>query len=394
VEDWQAIIFCSNRPISSEDGIKTDHDFWISKREGDSWSEPVPFAEEAMSEYEDFYPVVTENGNLYFNSQRGGQPGNNIYCSRYKDGTYTTAEKLEKPINSDHWEFDAFVTRDEQMILFSSTRPGGYGQADIYISFRQTDSTWSEPENLGPEVNSANSEYGASLSPDGEYLFYTSTRNGSEDIFWISAEFLPHKADKAAHLTPGIDVKSNGEVFMSYLMKNWDDIHDVIMRYHYNDPYLKGLVHINMNWEKGILADAEVLDNNTGNIHYGEALIESMKKWTIPELDDAWSSAIPIRTAIKGSDDPAFDASGILTGKVTDQNGKPVANSMVVFQGEESSDTLYTNREGIFIQTLISPGFLELRCSKPGYHIISVKNIIIEGGQHKKQDLIIKLNDK
>jgi hypothetical protein len=153
-----------------------------------------------------------------------------------------------------------------------------------------------------------------------------------------------------------------------------------------------------MTWRKGILANAEVLENNTGNTHYGKALIESMENWTIPELEDAWSSAIPIRTAIKGSDDPAFNASGILTGKVTDQNEKPVFRAKVVLQGMESPgeipDTLYTNREGIFIQTLITPGTFELRCSKPGYKTLSLKNITIEGGHHKKQDLILKLTGK
>jgi hypothetical protein len=190
-------------------------------------------------------------------------------------------------------------------------------------------------------------------------------------------------------------VKSNGEVFMDYFMKHWDDIHDVIMRFHYDDPFLKGLVSINMTWGKGTLADAKVLENTTGNIQYSTALIEAMKNWNIPGLDDAWSSAIPIRTAIKGSDDPAFDECGILTGKVMDQDGKPVARAEVELRREESAgerpDVLYTNREGIFIQTLISPGTFELRCSKPGYKPISIKNIIIEGGHHTKQDLMLKL---
>ena len=389
--DGKSMIFCSKRPNRGKENEKADHDFWISKRAGDNWSEPVPFAVEAMSEYEDFYPVVTSSGNLYFNSQRGGRGGNNIYCSRCRNGTYAPAEKLIEPISSVYWEFDAFVSRDEQMILFSSTRPGGYGGADIYMSYRKADAGWSEPKNLGPEVNSENYEYGASLSPDGKYLFYTSSRNGSEDIFWISAEILNYKA---APVTPVKAVKSNGEVFMSCFQKNWDDIHDVIMRYHYTDPYLKGLVSINMTWRKGILTDAEVLENNTGNIHYGKALIEAMKNWIIPEFDDAWSSAMPIKTTIKGSDDPAFDDCGILTGKVTDQNNKPLFRAMVILQRKKSSgdrsDTLYTNREGIFIQTLILPGTLELKCSKAGYKTISMKDIKIEKGHHCKQDFILR----
>jgi Tol biopolymer transport system component len=44
--------------------------------------------------------------------------------------------------------------------------------------------------NLGNDINSASSEYGATISPDGKYLFYTSGRNGSEDIFWVSSKII------------------------------------------------------------------------------------------------------------------------------------------------------------------------------------------------------------
>ncbi len=52
------------------------------------------------------------------------------------------------------------------------------------------DGTWCEPKNLGNDINSERSEYGATISPDGRYFFYTSSKNGNEDIFWISAEFI------------------------------------------------------------------------------------------------------------------------------------------------------------------------------------------------------------
>ena len=95
---------------------------------------------------------------------------------------------------------------------------------------------------------------------------------------------------------------------------------------------------------------------------------------------------------------PAFDDCGILTGKVWDQENNPAFRAMMVLEGMENtgdrSDTLYTNREGIFIQTLIPPGTWELRCSKPGYKTLSIKNIKIERGQHLKQDFILNLTGK
>jgi hypothetical protein len=188
--DGRSMVFCSTRPHKTGDAVKTDHDFWISKREGNKWGEPVLFAEEAVSEFEDFFPIVTRSGNLYFNSQRGGPGTNDIYCSRYVAGENTTAEKLPAAINTEYREFDAYVTQNESMIIFSSVKPGGFGGSDIYVSFTRSDGNWTEPKNMGNDINSSGSEYGATISPDGKYFFYTSNKNGTEDIFWVSAKII------------------------------------------------------------------------------------------------------------------------------------------------------------------------------------------------------------
>lgn len=188
--DGNSMIYCSGRIVDNGNTARMNNDFWISKRTGNTWGVPTKFAEEAVSEFEDYFPIVTKSGNIYFNSQRGGPGTNDIYCSKFVNGKYSTAEKLPGPINSPFREFDAFVSQDEKMIIFSSERPGGVGSSDIYISFKKSDNSWSEPVNLGNDINSSVSEYGATISPDGKYFFYTSGKNGSEDIFWVSAKII------------------------------------------------------------------------------------------------------------------------------------------------------------------------------------------------------------
>ena len=61
---------------------------------------------------------------------------------------------------------------------------------DILTMSLLEDGRWSEPTNLGAAVNSEASEYGAMLSPDGRFLFFTSSRTGMEDIYWVSADIL------------------------------------------------------------------------------------------------------------------------------------------------------------------------------------------------------------
>jgi hypothetical protein len=197
--DGQQMIFCSNRPHEQGSDPRSDHDFWVSERDGDGWSTPELFARAALSEYEDFYPIITRNGNLYFNSQREGRGTNNIYRSSLADGTYGPAEKLPDPINSEFREFDAYVSPEEDVIIFSSERPGGSGGSDIYVSFLEDDGDWTIPQNLGGEVNSPASEYGAMPSPDGRYLFFTSGRVGDENIYWISMQVVDALRATAEH---------------------------------------------------------------------------------------------------------------------------------------------------------------------------------------------------
>ena len=188
--DGNRMVFCSNRPHEQDGAPRNDHDFWLSARDGDNWSVPELFAPVALSEFQEFYPIVTLSGGLYFNSQREGPGTNNIFRSTLEQGQYGPAEKLPGPINSDYSEFDAYISPAEDMLIFSSERPGGHGGSDIYVSFLVKDGEWTEPQNLGGEVNSHSSEYGAIPSPDGRYLFFTSGRDGNENIYWISAEIV------------------------------------------------------------------------------------------------------------------------------------------------------------------------------------------------------------
>ncbi|MFH0842757.1 MAG: hypothetical protein V1903_09070 [Bacteroidota bacterium] len=184
--DGMLMIFCSDEINPGNNKSYPDHNFWISDREEEKWSDPVPFATETVSEFEDYFPIVTQSCNLYFNSQRSGPGTNDIYCSKYINGSYNKPEKMPAPINTPYREFDAFVSQDETFIIFSSDKPGGNGRSDLYITMKRNDGSWSEPRNLGAIINSGFSEYGAAITPDGKYLFFTSNRNGSEDIFWVS----------------------------------------------------------------------------------------------------------------------------------------------------------------------------------------------------------------
>lgn len=112
----------------------------------------------------------------------------NLYLSqRDGHGSYTTPVPLDKTIDTDKDEIAASITADGQTIYFASNRGGGFGGTDIYMSKKLPSGKWSEAINMGKEINTANDEDFPNISPDGKKLYFSSnghTSMGGYDIFY------------------------------------------------------------------------------------------------------------------------------------------------------------------------------------------------------------------
>jgi outer membrane protein OmpA-like peptidoglycan-associated protein len=120
---------------------------------------------------------------LMYRSQRGGS----IFLGAFKDGNWAGMAPLPAPVNSGQSEPSACYGPGKKSIYFSSSRPGGRGGKDIYVSYLSDDGTWGNPENLGPLVNSPGDEDGIFISWCGDTLFFSSNSHpglGGFDIFW------------------------------------------------------------------------------------------------------------------------------------------------------------------------------------------------------------------
>jgi len=152
-----------------------------------------------------------------------------------------------------------------------------------------------------------------------------------------------------------------------------------------------------MEWVNGRLNSASVDSNSTGNNDIGPAFIVALKKWNIPGLPERWESAIPFRARIVGSESPNFREKGIFMGKVSDRQGRPVEGAMIILRPEDiagaKQDTITTNREGIFIWTLIEPGLWEIDCIKQGYRLGKTLKVTIEPGIHIIREITILESD-
>lgn len=123
---------------------------------------------------------------------------------------------LGAPVNSSAGELNATFSPDELSVYFTSTRAGGEGGDDIWVSHRACvdDCPWQTPMNLGPPVNSASVEGGPNLSVDGHLLFFFSARPGGQggNDMYVSRRADP-KDDfgwgPAVNLGPEVNTSAN-----------------------------------------------------------------------------------------------------------------------------------------------------------------------------------------
>lgn len=189
--DGRTVFISSGRPISEDSLPEREYRIWISEQLKTGWSEPQLLPFPVNSGQHDSYPSVTEEGTLYFFSNRAGGFGEgDIYRSRQVKGQYPEIENLGAPINTTYHEVDPFIAPDESYLIFCSEKPGGFGRADIYITFRKQNGAWAQPINMGDMINSPFAEYIPSVTPDGRYFFFTSNKSGNRDIYWVDAKIL------------------------------------------------------------------------------------------------------------------------------------------------------------------------------------------------------------
>jgi hypothetical protein len=176
--DGKHFYFISDRPVEAGGARQSHHDIWVMDKTETGWSAPHHLPAPVNSDADEFYPIALKNGTLYFGSLRKGANGvSDIYRAvPVKDGSYTV-ENLGPPVNTGAGEYEAFVTEDERLMLLAITRrPDSLGDIDLYVSHKQADGKWSEPVNLGPEINSPGRELSPKLTPDGTYLVWMSCR--------------------------------------------------------------------------------------------------------------------------------------------------------------------------------------------------------------------------
>lgn len=163
------------------ESIKTDG-HWSSPKE-------LPFN---LDDYETAHPTISADGNtLIFSSNRpGGIGGMDLYVSRLEGDTWSEPQNLGDKINTPKNEIFPFLHADHTL-FFSSNGHIGEGGLDLFYSILDKSEEYSPPINLGPPFNSSKDDFGIILDRDKKNGYVSSNRDGGageDDIYSFSVK--------------------------------------------------------------------------------------------------------------------------------------------------------------------------------------------------------------
>jgi len=121
--------------VSDMEGGFGGTDIYVCHREGQSWSKAVNLGPVINTFGDEMFPFLSESGDLYFASDgHPGFGGLDVFITRQMaDSSWFQPGNLGKPINSSFDDFSIVITKDNKQGVFSSNRPGGVGDDDLYV---------------------------------------------------------------------------------------------------------------------------------------------------------------------------------------------------------------------------------------------------------------------
>jgi len=174
----------------------SDRDLRFSRLDSVSWTVPIPMSENinGKKSWEPHGSLSADGKRFYFVSDReGGQGGLDIWFSeKQPDGTWGPALNLGPTVNSPYDERGPFIHPDGITLYFSSNGHNSMGGLDVFKTVRRGTENWSRPSNLGYPINTVGDDVYFVLAANGYHAYYSSVRPsgyGDADIYRI---IFPH----------------------------------------------------------------------------------------------------------------------------------------------------------------------------------------------------------
>ncbi len=204
------LAFCDNKLNEATIAVSSDErkiyvyqdasgggDIYFSDFSGNKFEELEKFRNEGVNtKYWETHCTVTPDGeNLYFVSDRpGGFGGRDIYrLVKLPNGEWSQPQNMGPGINTPYDEDSPFIAVNNKTLYYSSNGPNSMGGFDVFVSFRDQDNNWSTPINMGYPINSAGDDIFYTTTIDGLKGYLSSFRKdgyGEKDIYEIRNDYL------------------------------------------------------------------------------------------------------------------------------------------------------------------------------------------------------------
>ncbi|MFH1197127.1 MAG: hypothetical protein V1720_15630 [bacterium] len=217
--DGKELFFQSDLPTNRPE-LKDKYNIWRCKRIEGAWSEPEPLPLPINGRGDVSGPSLSLNGEFYFTLMSGNSEVDGIYKSSYDGEVFSEPERLPETVNVKQGSFDGVISPDGSYYIVNVYgKEDGYGETDLYVSFKEGNENWTPLKNLGPKINTNINEGSARITADGQYIFFsgilgnqnfysdnptyedilnsrTKPLYGNYDIYWVSAKIIEEYRQK------------------------------------------------------------------------------------------------------------------------------------------------------------------------------------------------------
>ncbi len=218
--DGSQLFFVSWRSID-DSGQRDSFRLWTTERTDTGWSEPQVASAELNEIGDRAYRSMASSGNVYAAGQGNDyRRSSDIFISRFQDGAHLSPVNAGGQVNSPFDEHACVAPDESYMIIKRMGHPDGFGDADLFVSFRDDDDNWTTPLILPQPINSPARDWYPSITLDGKYLIFNSHRGGGSDYYWVSTDAITPMRERALRLChatrpvgTGVAFRKSGQVF-------------------------------------------------------------------------------------------------------------------------------------------------------------------------------------